>query len=69
LIGIDIEKTKRCVQDAFSLNGKTLDFNVHEDIDNEQLNSQNLTISCIETEAKYYNKYGPPLFPAVVINN
>lgn len=56
--GMDFYTTHQCVVDSF---GGIKDYDVSQ--------QANLKNEMIESEMRYYNKYGPATFPGIVINN
>ena len=61
--------TQQCVQSAFRLQGSNIDFLIDQSPNHKSLADDKLKISLIDSERTYYEKYGPNIFPAVVINN
>ena len=64
IVGINYENTMNCVRDQFALHGKKVDLK-----DDVALGDNNLQIEMIDHERDYDRKHGPPMSPAIVINN
>lgn len=67
LMGIPWQRTQDCIKKAFSLDGK--DVNIEDGGDAVQLRDKNIVNTMIDAEMLYYDRHGPQLYPAVVINN
>lgn len=72
-MGIPWMHTQKCMNNAFYVpSGGMFDYDTVS-LDNggnkAQLKDPKLTNNMIDSEMEYYDKFGPQLFPSVVINN
>lgn len=64
-LGMDWTRTQACVASSFtSATGKRIDME-----SSNSMQDEGVINTVIEAEMKYFDLYGPKLFPAVVINN
>jgi len=73
LMGTPWKHTQECMNNAFYIpNGRPFDYD-QVSLENEgnaaQLRDPRITNNMIDHEMEYYEKYGPQLYPALVINN
>ena len=66
---MEYETTMQCVYEAFNGGGKILGFKVDKEFKSKVLDSPDVQIDLLDEEKDYYTKYGPNIYPAVVINN
>lgn len=66
---LEYDTTMNCVNGAFRNKDRLLDFKVDQDLSNKVLDSPDLKIDLLDEEKDYFNKYGPSVYPGIVINN